>query len=95
MDEALRQSVFLHVTAAIRRSLSIRDLEMTPATRLSEDLELDSLDVVEVAMSLEETFDVEFPQDAVQRFSAVGDIVAYLSCRFFRDVDERSLHRVA
>lgn len=95
MDEALRQSVFSHVTDAIRRSSSISDLDVTPDTHLHEDLALDSLDVVEVTMSLEETFDIELPQDVVRQFSVVGDIVTYLSCRFFRDVDEPSFHQVA
>ena len=95
MDEALKRSVFSHVTDAIRRSSSISDLHVTPDTRLYEDLALDSLDAVEVAMSLEETFDIELPQDVIRQFSVVKDIVAYLSCRFFRDVDELSLHQVA
>ncbi len=46
-------------------------------------------------MSLEETLDVEFPQDAVRQFNVVSDIVAYLVRRFFRDVDEQLLERAS
>lgn len=96
VDETLRLLTLSRVTDAIRRSLSISDLHMTPATRLSEDLGLDSLDVVEVAMALEESFDTEFPQEAIRQFSVVGDIVAYLNGRYFRDVaDQIPVYQVA
>lgn len=45
-------------------------------------------------MSLEETFDIEFPQEVVQQFNVVADIVAYLKKRFFFE-DERLLGQVA
>jgi len=95
VDQALRRTVLPHVTEAIRRSLSLPDLGVTLETHLSEDLELDSLDVVEITMSLEEAFDIEFPQDAVLKFNIVSDIVDYLSNRVFRDTGERLLERVA
>ncbi len=94
MDQALEKTILSHVTGAIRRSLSIADLHVALDTHLSEDLALDSLDVVEVAMSLEETFDIEFPQEVVQQFNVVADIVAYLKKRFFFE-DERLLGQVA
>lgn len=95
MDQVLRQTILSHVTEAIRKSVHISDLDVALDTRLSDDLALDSLDRVEVAMSLEETLDVEFPQDAIRQFDVVSDIVAYLVRRFFRDVDEQLLERAS
>ena len=43
-----------------------------------EDLGADSLDVVDLVMSLEEEFDIEIPDEAVEGIKTVGDIVKYI-----------------
>jgi acyl carrier protein len=50
--------------------------EIEPYHNLVEDLGADSLDVMELAMALEETFDVEdgIPDDIIQEWVTVGDI---------------------
>lgn len=47
-------------------------------TRLKEDLQADSLDVVELVMAAEETFGVEIEEEAVLGMATVGDVVAYI-----------------
>ena len=55
------------------------DLEaVTPEAKLTDDLELDSLDSVDLISALEEEFDVTMPDDAAVSFQTVGDIVRYL-----------------
>ena len=55
------------------------DLEaVTPEAKLTDDLELDSLDAVDLISALEEKFDVTMPDDAAVSFQTVGDIVRYL-----------------
>lgn len=55
------------------------DLEaVTPEAKLMDDLELDSLDAVDLISALEEEFDVTMPDDAAVSFQTVGDIVRYL-----------------
>ncbi|MCI6255349.1 acyl carrier protein [Pseudoflavonifractor sp. HCP28S3_F10] len=55
------------------------DLEaVTPEAKLTDDLELDSLDAVDLISALEEEFDVTMPDDAAVSFQTVGDIVRYL-----------------
>ena len=51
---------------------------ITPETDIAEDLGADSLDVVDVLMSLEETFDVEIPDAEAEKISTVGDAVEYI-----------------
>ena len=43
-----------------------------------DDLGADSLDVVDLVMSLEEAFDIEIPDDQVENIKTVGDIVKYV-----------------
>ena len=52
--------------------------EITLDSRLSKDLEADSLDQVEVLMALEDEFDIEIPDEDAEKFVTVGDIVEYL-----------------
>ena len=50
---------------------------ITPATRIIEDLG-DSLDAVELIMTLEDEFNVTINDDAAQNFKTVGDILEFL-----------------
>ncbi len=43
-----------------------------------DDLEADSLDIVELMMALEEEFDVEIPDEDAEKISTVGDAVEYI-----------------
>ena len=43
-----------------------------------EDLDADSLDVVEMVMALEEEFDLEISDEEVEKIKSVGDIVNYI-----------------
>ena len=51
---------------------------ITVDTDVAEDLGADSLDVVDVLMSLEETFDVEIPDEEIEKLTTVGALVAYI-----------------
>ncbi|MDD3692916.1 MAG: acyl carrier protein [Oscillospiraceae bacterium] len=52
--------------------------DITLNADLSEDLGADSLDAVDLIMSLEDEFDITFPEDAATKIKTVGDIVAYI-----------------
>ena len=49
--------------------------EVTLDARLNEDLNADSLDAVELAMSLEEHFEITVEDDEIERMNTVNDIV--------------------
>ena len=51
---------------------------VTLEANLKEDLEADSLDAVELIMSVEEEFDVEIPDEEAQNMKTVKDIVDYI-----------------
>ena len=45
---------------------------------ITEDLHADSLDVVDLIMTIESEFDLEFPDSDVEAIKTVGDIVNYI-----------------
>ena len=55
--------------------LGVEASRLTDETRLHEDLDADSLDVVEIVMSCEERFGVEIPNRAATALTTVGDAV--------------------
>lgn len=66
----------------IREELSIdSSQEITEGTVLREDLEADSLNLVEVVMSLEDEFGVELSEDELDTIITVGDLEKYISNR--------------
>jgi len=55
--------------------------EMVPEASFVDDLGADSLDIVELVMAMEETFDIEIPDDDAEKIQTIGDAVAYLRDR--------------
>jgi acyl carrier protein len=66
------------VITAIRDTLYLPTAMIGGSTELLGDLDVDSLDLVEAFIDLEEDFGVEFPADAAERFRTVGNVVAFL-----------------
>lgn len=52
---------------------------MSPTARFKEDLDLDSLDAVEVVMAIEEEFSLEIPDAEADKILSIPDAVAYIS----------------
>lgn len=70
---------FEKVRAAIAKQLDIDEAQITPESKLIEDLKADSLDVVELIMDLEQEYGVEIPDDELPNIHTVGDIVGLLN----------------
>ncbi|HET9284939.1 MAG TPA: acyl carrier protein [Candidatus Angelobacter sp.] len=58
--------------------LGVEPDDVTPAASFVDDLGADSLDRVELIMSLEETFGVEIPDEDAEKISTVKDAVDYI-----------------
>ena len=52
--------------------------DVAEAKSFTEDLDVDSLSMVEVVVAAEEKFDVKIPDDEVQNLKTVGDAVSYI-----------------
>ena len=58
--------------------LGVEPSEVTPTASFVDDLGADSLDRVELVMALEESFDVEIPDEEAEKISTVQDAVDYI-----------------
>ena len=55
--------------------------QVTMEASFKNDLNIDSLDLFEMVMALEEEFDVEIPSEDLEKIDTVGDIVAYIESK--------------
>jgi len=67
--------VFEKVKSIVADQLDVEEEKVTAEASITEDLGADSLDVVDLVMSIEEEFDIEIPDEAVENIKTVGDIV--------------------
>ncbi len=70
--------VFNEVAEILVDQLDVEKDKVTMEASIIDDLGADSLDVVDLIMSLEEEFGVEIPDDQVENMKTVGDIVKYI-----------------
>ena len=70
--------MFEKVKEVILSTLSCEEDDVTLDARLSEDLDADSLDAVELSTALEDEFDIKIPDEALSSFITVGDVVSYI-----------------
>ena len=70
--------VFEKIRAIIAAQFDVDEDSITIATGIADDLGADSLDVVEVLMSIEDEFDVEIPDEAIETIKTIGDLVNYI-----------------
>ena len=71
-------STFERVQAIIVDQLGVDPGEVTMAASFRDDLEADSLDLVELIMAFEEEFGGEISDEEAQNLTKVGEVVEYL-----------------
>lgn len=73
------KAVYDKVILAVEQTVYIQGDAVSPATRLADDLQLGRFGRIRLAMYLEETFDLEISNDAVECFDTIGDITLHMS----------------
>lgn len=73
-----RDEIFAKVKETIIEQLGADENEITLAANFRDDLEADSLDLVELIMAFEEEFGVEISDEEAQQITTVGEAVDYL-----------------
>lgn len=63
----------------IAKKLGKKDGEVTLSSRLVEDLNADSLDIVELLMLLEDEYGIVIADEDAVKLNTIGDIVNYIS----------------
>lgn len=69
---------FEKLSKIIADQLGMNQSEITQDTSLKEDLQADSLDIVEIIMAIEDEFEIQIDDDDALNFKTVGDVVAYI-----------------
>lgn len=70
--------MFEKIQEIIADKLSIDTEEITLDSSFIDDLNADSLDIVELIMALEDELEMEIPDEVVENFKTVGDVVEYV-----------------
>ena len=80
-DTAAKPDTLEEVRKIIHDLLGADEAKITPEARFREDLEADSLDLVELIMAFEEKFGGEISDEDAQKITTVGEAVSYLDGR--------------
>lgn len=76
MSDTLEQ-----VKAVVADKLGAEAGEITEDTRFQEDLEADSLDLVELIMALEDEYSIQISDEEAQEIRSIKDAVAYIDAQ--------------
>ena len=74
-----RKIVTERVIEVVKNFEKVKAEKVTPQAKFKEDLDLDSLDAVEVVMAIEEEFGIEIPDSEADKIYSVADAVNFIS----------------
>ena len=77
--ELTKEQLTEEISAIIEERLGVAASDITPEKNLINDLGADSLDSVELIMSIEQKFDITIPEEATEEIKTVGDIIDYVA----------------
>jgi acyl carrier protein len=70
--------VFEKLREIICEQLQVTEDEVTMESNIRDDFDADSLDFVDIVMSIEDEFSVEVPDEAIDDIKSVGDLVKFI-----------------
>jgi len=71
-------ALFDEVKEVVVEQLNVSPDEVKEESKFADDLGADSLDVVELVMSLEEKFDIEIPDEEAENIATVADAIKFI-----------------
>jgi len=77
----MSQNIEERVRTIICDQLAVETDKVTPTASFIEDLGADSLDIVELIMTMEEEFDLDIPDEEAEKMKTVGDVIKYLGSK--------------
>lgn len=76
-----RDEIFTQIKDILVETLGVDEDKVTPEARFQEDLETDSLDLVELVMTMEEKFGLKITDEEAAEIKTVGDAVDFVAER--------------
>ena len=76
-----RDTVFATLKEAAAEVLGVDESKVTEDARFKDDLDADSLDLVELVMALEEKLDISVPEEDLENVKTVGDAIDVVSAK--------------
>jgi acyl carrier protein len=73
--------IFEKVKEILSEQLGVDADEISMESQIVDNLDADSLDIVELLMALEEELEVEIPDEEAEKFVTVGDVVEYIKAK--------------
>lgn len=70
--------IFERVRDILVEQLDVEESIVTMESSITDDLGADSLDIVDLVMTLEDEFDTEIPDEEIESIKTVGDVVKYI-----------------
>lgn len=70
-----RAEIEARVRKVLAEQLAVEESQVTPEARFAEDLNADSLDLVEAVLALEEEWNIEIPEEEMQDVKTVAQAV--------------------
>ena len=73
--------MFEEVKKILAEQLKLDESRVTSESRIKEDLGADSLDILQLLMTIEEEKGITVPDEELAKFSTVGDVVSFLESK--------------
>lgn len=70
--------VFEKIKQILCEEFEIDENEVTLSASLADDLDIDEIDIYDLVMSVEDEFQKELPDEALEEIVIVGDLVKYI-----------------
>ncbi|MBM7644325.1 acyl carrier protein [Scopulibacillus daqui] len=74
----MAEDILARIQKIVAERLDVDEAAVKPEASFKEDLDADSLDVVELVMELEDEFDIEISDEDAEKIVTVGDVIDYI-----------------
>ncbi len=78
MSSVSKEEILVKLKPIVAEQLGVDEADVKEDASFTEDLNADSLDLVEMIMSLEEQFDIKISDEDAEKITSVGEAVDYI-----------------